>query len=290
MDQAESLRDLIRTTTSHTRCEPKQAIGIYTVLSGKGGVGKTNIAVNLAIALQRRGKRVLVIDADMGMANVDVILGIYPKYTIYDVLFHNHPLQDTVITGYDGIKILPGGSGMADLALLDRAQQEAFAKQFSTLADIDVILIDTGAGINRNSLSFAAFSQDLILITTPEPTALTDAYGTIKILVQYKLNRNIKVIVNRCPNSIVGSSVYEKLNHTSMTFLNKHLEKLGHILDDAKVVQAVMNQIPFLVQYPNCTASRCVNRIADELVGRDGSNSRTYSIQQVYKRLMKVFS
>lgn len=296
MDQAERLRDLVKKSESNLRLKPKRTIKIYTVFSGKGGVGKTNIAVNLAIALQRRGKRVLIIDADLGMANVDVIMGIYPKHTIYDVLFHKFPLKDTVITGYDGVNILPGGSGMLELTMLNMEQKEAFGQQFSTLEDIDVILIDTGAGITKNSLSFVSFSQELILITTPEPTALTDAYSTIKIMKQYKLDKKTKVIVNRCSNSATGEHIYEKLNHTSKAFLNKPLEKLGCVVEDVKVIKSVMEQTPFLVQYPNCSASKCINQIADELIGRsdyyDNDNynvSRIYSIRQVYRRLLKVF-
>jgi len=294
MDQAARLRDLVRKNNGGVQQESEKPIRIYTIFSGKGGVGKSNIAVNLAIALQRRNKRVLIIDADLGMANVDVLLGIYPKHTIYDVLFKQYPLQDTLITGYEGIKVLPGGSGITELAMLDMEQKEAFGKQFSALEDIDIILIDTGAGINRSSLSFISFSQELILVTTPEPTAMTDAYSAIKIMTQFKLNKNIKVIVNCCPDSGIGKSVYCRLNSTSEAFLNKPLEMLGYILDDEKVVKSVMDQVPFMIQYPNCSASKCINKIADELLGdnekadKDGI-SRIYSIRQVYKRLLKVF-
>ncbi len=293
MDQAARLRDLVKENNSSVLQEPEKPIRIYTIFSGKGGVGKTNIAVNLAIALQRRGKRVLIIDADLGMANVDVLLGIYPKHTIYDVLFNRYPLKDTLVTGHEGIKVLPGGSGIMELAVLDVEQKEALGREFMALEDIDIILIDTGAGINKNSLSFISFSQELILVTTPEPTALTDAYSAIKIMMQFKLNKNTKVIVNRCPDSGLGKNVYGRLNSTTKTFLNKPLEMLGYVLNDDKVTQAVMEQTPFLVQYPNCSASRCINRIAEELLGRkelaNGGISRINSIQQLYRRLLKVF-
>lgn len=289
MDQAERLRDLVRKRERSLEPEVQSGIKIYTISSGKGGVGKTNIVINLAIALQRRGKKVLIIDADLGMANVNVVLGVYPKYSLYDVLFHKFPLKSAVITSYEGIKVLPGGSGMIELAMLDIEQQEAFAKEFLTLKDIDIILIDTGAGISKNSLSFISFSQELILITTPEPTSLTDAYSLVKILNQYKLDKNVKVIVNRCSDSHLGNSIYEKLNSTSEVFLHKTLENLGYIYDDGRVMKSVMNQVPFLIQYPKCIASECINRIADELLGRKGDNSPMNSIQQVYKRLLKVF-
>lgn len=289
MDQAERLRRLVREKLEGPKPELSRSIEIFTITSGKGGVGKTNIAVNLAIALQRRGKRVLIIDADLGMANVDVVLGLYPKHTLYDVLFHEYPLKDTVIEGFEGIKILPGGSGIMEMATLDVQQQEKVARQFLAFEDIDVILIDTGAGISKNSLSFIAFSQELILITTPEPTSLTDAYSVIKILVKYNLKKNIKVIVNRCPDAASGENTFEKLNNTSKIFLNKPLEKMGYIMEDAKVVQSVMNQVPFIIRHPHCNASKCIEQIADEFTGIKGGISKLSSIQQVYHRLLKVF-
>ena len=295
MDQAERLRDLVRARGKSANSETSTdgAIKIYTVFSGKGGVGKTNITVNLAIAFQRRGKNVLIIDADLGMANVDVILGLYPKHTIYDVLFNKYPLKDTVVTSHDGIRLLPGGSGILELTTLDIEQKKAFGEQFLALDDIDIILIDTGAGISKNSLSFISFSQELILVTTPEPTALTDAYSAIKIMTQYKLNKNTKVIVNRCPDSSLAENIYERLNNTSKVFLNKNLERLGHVSNDDKVIQSVMEQTPFIVKFPNCSASKCINKIADDLLGYKGNNKGNinpiFSIHQVYKRLLKVF-
>ena len=289
MDQAERLRNLVKGNRKDPHREGKRSIGIYTVASGKGGVGKTNIAVNLAIALQRRGKKVLIIDADLGMANVDVVMGIYPEHTLYDVLFHEYPLKDAVITGYEGIRILPGGSGIMEMAMLDLARQEAVVRQFMTFDDVDMILIDTGAGISRNSLSFITFSQELILVTTPEPTALTDAYSVIKILAQYKLKKHIKVIVNRCPDIAAGDSTFEKLNYTSETFLGQSLERMGNILNDTRVVQSVMNQVPFIVRHPGCMASKCIDRIADEFMGQRSHIGRISSIRQVCSRLLKVF-
>ena len=186
------------------------------------------------------------------------------------------PLKDTLVTGHEGIKVLPGGSGIMELAVLDVEQKEALGREFMALEDIDIILIDTGAGINKNSLSFISFSQELILVTTPEPTALTDAYSAIKIMMQFKLNKNTKVIVNRCPDSGLGKNVYGRLNSTTKTFLNKPLEMLGYVLNDDKVTQAVMEQTPFLVQYPNCSASRCINRIAEELFRPQGTRQRRH--------------
>lgn len=289
MDQAEKLRVLMKESLQRSSPKPQQDISIYTIASGKGGVGKTNVVVNLAIALQKRGKKVLIIDADLGMANADVVLGIFPKYTLYDVLFHNHPLEDALITGPQGIKVLPGGSGMMDMVNLDVERQEAMAKEFLTLEGIDTILIDTGAGISKNSLSFIAFSQELIIVTTPEPTSLTDAYGVIKILAKHKFKKSIKVIINRSVEVSQAKSTFEKLKRTADTFLQIQLENLGYILDDSHVSRSVMKQMPFIMQYPHCIASKCMNGIADQFIGQKSTKGKIRSIQEVYHRLIKVF-
>ncbi|HOB19102.1 MAG TPA: MinD/ParA family protein [Candidatus Atribacteria bacterium] len=290
MDQAERLRALVREKLDKPQEMPGRSISIYTIASGKGGVGKTSVAVNLAIALQQRGKRVLIIDADLGMANVDVMLGLLPRYTLYDVVAHGRLLRDTILTGPYDMKILPGGSGIMELATLDVEQHKSISEQFLTLEGIDTIFIDTAAGISKNLLSFIAFSHELILVTSPEPTAITDAYSVIKVLAQYGLKKNIKVIVNRSVSLELARTTFENLNKTTDTFLHTRLESLGCIPDDPKVVQAVMVQEPFLLQYPGCPASRSINEIADRLIGMPGSRSRIQSIKEVYSRLVKVFS
>lgn len=289
MDQAENLRRLIRNKpSSKSNSCSKQGINIYTIASGKGGVGKTNFVVNLAICLQKKGKQVLVIDADLGMANVDVVLGIRPQYTLYDVLFNHVKLEEALIIGPEGIQILPGGSGIIEMASLDVCKQEALAEEFTTLNNIDIILIDTGAGISKNLLSFISFSQELILVTTPEPTALTDAYSVMKVLSHYQLKKKIKVVVNRSPDEGSARNSFLKLLNTSKSFLNIELENIGFILEDHRVVQSIMHQEPFCLRYPKGAASRCINSISDRFIGQK-SNIRIRSIQQVYNRLIKVF-
>lgn len=287
MDQAEKLRLLMKKNIALS-AKLKHSIGIYTIASGKGGVGKTNVVVNLAIALQKRGKRVLIIDADLGMANVDVILGIYPQSTLYDVLFRGRSFKETIINGPEGIKILPGGSGIMEMATLSLEKQEAIAHEFLTLEDIDIILIDTGAGISKNLLSFITFSQELIIVTTPEPTALTDAYSVIKVLANYKLKKKIRIIINKCPNEISAINTFEKLQKTTDAFLKVHLESIGYILEDARVVHSVMKQIPFVIQYPQSIASKCIDAIANKMLGQK-NNREIKSIQEVFNRLLKVF-
>lgn len=287
MDQAENLRLLMKKNLALST-KLKHSIGIYTIASGKGGVGKTNVVVNLAIALQRRGKKVLIIDADLGMANVDVILGLYPQSTLYDVLFHGKSFKETIINGPEGIKILPGGSGIMELATLSVEKQEAIVDEFLTLEDIDTILIDTGAGISKNLLSFITFSQELIIITTPEPTALTDAYSLIKVLAKYKLKKKIKVIINKSPNEVSAINTFEKLQKTADAFLRIGLENIGYIIEDTRVVHSVMKQRPFILQYPQSIASKCIDTIANKILGQRNSREIN-SIQEVLNRLLKVF-
>lgn len=287
MDQAAHLRTLIK-QNFELSISSKPSIAIYTIASGKGGVGKTNLVVNLAIALQKKGKKVLIIDADLGMANVDVILGLYPKSTLYDVFFHRKSFKEIIINGPAGIKILPGGSGIMEMATLSLEKQEKIACEFSTLEGIDTILIDTGAGISKNLLSFITFSQELILLTTPEPTALTDAYSLIKVLSEYKLKKKIKVIINKSPNKSSAIHTFKKLQKTTNTFLQIHLESIGYIIEDVRVIHSVMNQIPFVIEYPQCIASKCIDTIADKILGQK-SSIEIKSIQQVFNRLLKVF-
>lgn len=289
MDQAERLRDLVKEKLNISKTPPKHNVDIYSIASGKGGVGKTNIVINLAIALQQRGKKVLIIDADLGLANVDVILGLLPKYTLYDVLVRGRPLEEAILTGPHGIKILPGGSGVMELANLDMDQHKSLAEDFLAFKDIDIILIDTGAGISKNLLSFITFSHELIMVTNPEPTAITDAYSVIKVLAQFKLERNIKLIVNRSSSQESATATFEKLNKTSDNFLQVKLEDFGYILDDTKVAQAVMAQEPFYLLYPNSNASKCIDQLADKLIGAREKSRRLTSIKDVYKRLLKVF-
>ena len=188
-DQAEGLRDRIRERDWGAKnIVPNKDIKIYTVASGKGGVGKTNIVVNLAISLQKRGLQVMILDADLGLANVDVVLGIYPKLTLYDVILKGKSLKDAIVYGPSGIRVIPGGSGIIEMTRLDKDSQKKLMEQFEDMGDIDVLLIDTGAGISMNQLSFITFSQEVILVTTPEPTAITDVYSVIKIISELRVN------------------------------------------------------------------------------------------------------
>ncbi|MTI65704.1 MAG: MinD/ParA family protein [Firmicutes bacterium] len=287
MDQAQKLRNLVKVNKDNDN--NNKDIKIYTIASGKGGVGKTNVVVNTAITLQKKGKNVLIIDADLGLANIDVILGVSPKYTLYDVLFKDIDLNDALLRGPKGIKIIPGGSGVLEMTTLSVDKQEELAKEFLKLKDIDTILIDTGAGISKNLLSFVTFSQELIIVTTPEPTSLTDAYSVMKVISKYNLKKDIKIIINRVPNEKMAKSTFNTLKKTAKNFLNINLDNLGYILDDVRVMNSVMKQEPFVLGYPRCLASKCIYSITDKLLNGKKSLKKINSIQEVYNRLIKVF-
>lgn len=176
-----------------------------------------------------------------------------------------------------------------ELATLDIDQHKSLAEEFYALDDIDIILIDTGAGISMNLLSFITFSHELIIVTNPEPTAITDAYSLVKVLCQYNLKRNTKVIVNKSSSEQAAKKTFEKLSKTADQFLQSKIEDFGYILDDTRVTHAVMAQEPFLLLHPNSNASKCINKIADNFIGRANKNRRLTTVKDVYKRLLKVF-
>lgn len=290
-DQAQNLRSLVEQKRKEKveKIVNEKDIKIYCVASGKGGVGKTNVVVNLAISLQRKGHKVLIIDADLGMANVDVILGLYPQITLFDVFFNEKSLQEAIIEGPEGIKIIPGGSGMIKMTTLDTTQQSKLAEEFVQLEDIDIILIDTGAGISMNLMSFIAFSKEVIVVTTPEPTAMTDAYGLIKVISELQLKKNIKVIVNRASGKEIALFTFERLKNTVEKFLKIDLEFIGYIMDDIRVSNAVMDRTAFILQYPNSIASKCLHGISDRIIGKNNQEIHLRTMSEVYNRLIKVF-
>lgn len=290
MDQANRLRSMVTQRDIHQlQNHMSRDIKIFTVASGKGGVGKTNVVVNMAIALQKKGERVLILDADLGLANVDVVLGIYPRITLHDVLFRNKRLQDAVIRGPGGIRIIPGGSGILEMTKIDGDRQRNLAEQFKEIEDIDVLLIDTGAGISMSQLSFITFSQEVILITTPEPTAITDVYSVMKIISELGIKRKVRLIVNRVSSEKMAELTYEKLRKTAGNFLDIDLEYLGYVVDDVRVANSVMRQVPFMLQYPNCLASRSIERISDRIMGETVQGMKIKTMSEVYNRLFKIF-
>ncbi len=268
-DQAENLRQLVvRMTTPNSLGKslvPISRCRVIAVTSGKGGVGKTNISVNLALAFANRGKSVLLFDADMGLANVDVMLGIIPPYTLLNVLTGQKNLKEIIVEGPSGVRLVASGSGgVQELADLNEIQRDKFLKALLELQhEAEIILIDTGAGLHRNVLAFALAAEEVIIVTTPEPTALMDAYGMIKILYREKKDPTINVVVNMAAHQQEADEAGKKLVVLSKRFLNLNVEYVGYIPRDAGMIKAVKEQKPIILASPLSPAAVHLNQLSE---------------------------
>lgn len=284
LDQAEQLRRLVNGEEELTTDRKAK---IITVTSGKGGVGKSNFVVNLSILLQRRGKKVLIFDADIGMGNDDVLMGVYPRYNVFD-LIKGRNIEEILVEGPEGVKLLPGGSGLNQVEDLQDNEREIFLKKLESLNGFDYIIMDTGAGINRSVLAFIACSEELIIVTTPEPTSLTDAYSLVKATDHFKIKDKAKIIVNKTFTDSEGIETFNKFERAVNKFLSLRVEYLGNIPDDRKLIQGVRQQVPFSISYPNSDVTRAVERIAERILG-DKSESKI-GAQGLFKKLFNLFS
>ena len=267
-DQAEKLRQLVNSrpgTRSLTRQEAKARV--ITVTSGKGGVGKTSFTVNVALAMAGYGKKVAIIDADLGLSNIDVVLGMSTPYNMMNLLDGDVNLADIIIDGPRGIKFVSGGSGIYQLANLSEAELKMFvAKTMLFDAWADVILIDTGAGLSRNVLNFVLAADEVIIITTPEPTAITDAYAMMKAYAAYNGRAPLKLVVNRVLETDEGKLVADKLLRVAQRFLGLQVLNLGFIYEDINLIRSVKSQVPVILLHPDTVASRCIENIAHQLI------------------------
>jgi flagellar biosynthesis protein FlhG len=270
-DQAEQLRDLVKAKEGGADNLPQvgksKKTRIITVASGKGGVGKTNLSVNLALAYARIGKRVVVMDADLGLANVNVILKIIPKWNLYHVIRKQKTMLEILVETEYGIGIVAGASGFSKIANLSDDERINFIEELNTLSSADIIIIDTSAGVSSNVLDFVAAADDTIIITTPEPTAITDAYGIVKIIATEveNLDMGLKLVVNRVHSAPEAKNVADRMIAIVGQFLNIKLEYLGFVYDDTAVSQAVHKQRPFMVDSPRSKAAQCVQHIVGRM-------------------------
>jgi flagellar biosynthesis protein FlhG len=288
-DQAEKLREIMRNKNSAPQPEgvPSQkAARIISVSSGKGGVGKTNIAINLALAYAKMGKKVIVLDADLGLANVNVVLGVIPRYNLYHLIRQQKRMRDIILDTPYGIQIVAGASGFSKIANLSEEERKVFIEELHELSNADVIIIDTSAGVSNNVLTFVAASDDVIIVTTPEPTAITDAYGIVKIIATEidNLDLGLKLVVNRVKSVTEGRKVAERVINIAGQFLNIKLDYLGFVYEDAVVQNAVIRQRPFLSLDPKGKASICIDHIVRRLENIDFKEGRGIS-----KFLKKLF-
>ncbi len=264
-DQAQELKEMM--SNHKTR--------IIAITSGKGGVGKSNLAVNMAIAYAQQGKKVILIDGDLGMANVNVLMNIVPQYNLMQVINRQKRMQEIITETEFGIKFIAGANGFSKIANLSVEELDYFAKQFSQLGNADIIIIDTGAGIANNVLQFVAAADEVYVVTTPEPTAITDAYGIIKIITTELVDRetNIRLLVNRVHSADEGKRISERIINIVAQFLNKKVDYIGFVYDDPVVQASVIRQKPFIIVNPTSKPAQCIKHIVGRIEKNDDGTS-----------------
>ncbi|MDR1000665.1 MAG: MinD/ParA family protein [Clostridiales bacterium] len=297
MDQANRLRDIVKQRELAARKEGNSAgrpatSRVITVTSGKGGVGKSNFTLNLAIQMRKLDQRVILVDADLGLSNIEVLAGIIPRYSFADVLSGRMRIEEALTEGPLGLKFLSGGAGLTNLAQLGEKQINTVVTAFGALDELsDIILIDTGAGISRSVLNFILASTETILVATPEPTSVADAYAMIKSLRrEANASHAIKIVTNMAATITEGQDIYEKLSKVSEQFLGVKLEQLGTLPQDSIVPRAVKRQEPFMLSYPNSECAKAIEKIAYKLLNIEPAKAASLSgIASFIKRLAKGF-
>lgn len=257
-DQAEGLRRLagIRRRTAR----------VIAVTSGKGGVGKTNVSVNLSLALAAAGRRVVLVDLDLGLANADILLDLTARYNLSDVISGRRSLDEVLIPAAPGLRIVPGASGVERLANLGEAERQALVASLESLcSDADFVVFDTGAGISRNTTSFIAAADEVIIVTTPEPTAVVDAYAVIKLIALVGDHGDLGVLINMAESAGEAGRFSHGIAVTANKLLNAYVAELGYIVNDPHVAQAVRRRRPVLREFPGAPASRCLRELASRI-------------------------
>jgi len=261
-DQAAGLRAM---QSNHVETEKPAGtpVRVIAVASGKGGVGKTNVSVNLGISLSKLGNRVLLMDADMGLANVDIMLGLQTQYNLSHVLDGEKTLQEIIVEGPAGLKIIPAASGVKRMAQLSAMENAGIINAFSELSgELDVLLIDTAAGIADSVVSFCRAAQEVVVVVTDEPASITDAYALIKVLSRdYQVSR-IRLLANMSRSEQHGRQLYTKLSRVCEQFLDVSIDYLGTIPFDHDLREAVQKQTPVTVSSPNSVAAKSFKEIA----------------------------
>ncbi|WP_342429549.1 MinD/ParA family protein [Neobacillus sp. FSL H8-0543] len=267
-DQAHQLRQL-----SNSLVYQERTSRVVTIASGKGGVGKSNFTLSFALSLMELGKKVVVIDLDIGMANLDILMGASPKHHLWDMIRERKSIWSILEKGPNGLEYIAGGSGFQQLLHLKEEERQYFFKEVEKLHGYaDIILIDTGAGLTVESQQCHLSADEIILLTTPEPTAIADAYSVVKILDSQNPALSFQLVVNRVSRQKEGIEVAGKFKFAVQSFLNKEIKIFGAIPDDPAVMQAVLKQVPFYLAFPRSTASVTLRSLAERFVtGTEGA-------------------
>lgn len=294
-DQADTLREMARAAR---RIQPPDAgvkvgisdpkgIRVISVTSGKGGVGKSNVVSNLAIALSTQGKKVLVIDADLGLGNLDVLLGLSPMYNLNNVLNGEKTIAEIIVDGPAGIKIIPAGSGVQEFTSLGQHEKLKLLDELDMLEEkFDIMIVDTEAGISENVTYFAVAAQEIIVVVTPEPTSITDVYALIKLLATKYSEHHFKVLVNMAKDSEDALEVFRKLANVAGRFLDISLDYLGCVVKDEKVVEAVKRQKAVSELFPDSEAAACFATLAKRVIENTRQTRLKGNIQFFFRRFL----
>ena len=296
MDQATNLRKIVKEESGKVRklrvkdgsFPPKNSPMVFSVTSGKGGVGKTNIVGNLAITCQRMRKRVLIFDADLGLANIDIIFGINPKYTIDDVIKGEKELSQIIARGPEGVDIIPASSGVQELSHLTEGHKINLLNEFDLLNNMyDILLIDTGAGISSNVTYFNLAAQERIVVVTPEPTSITDAYALIKVMFMHHGTKKFIILMNMVKNEKEAVSVYKHLSRVVEKFMGSiSLDYAGYIPYDKHLHESISRREPVTCCYPQSSSSQSFKKLAEYLLDQTDGRHQDGSIQFFWKKLM----
>jgi flagellar biosynthesis protein FlhG len=293
-DQADTLRQLARDAKKNHQAEnasgglsDQQGIRVISVTSGKGGVGKSNVVSNLAIALSAQGKKVLLIDADLGLGNLDVLLGLSPVYNLNHVLNGEKSLAEILIDGPAGIKIIPAGSGIQEFTSLGQHEKLKLLDELDMLEEqFDIMIVDTEAGISENVTYFTVAAQEIIVVVTPEPTSITDVYALIKLLATRYSEHHFKVLVNMAKDSEDALEVFRKLANVAGRFLDISLDYLGCVVKDEKVVEAVKRQKAVTELFPESEAATCFATLAKRVIENTRKTRLKGNIQFFFRRFL----
>ena len=288
-DQASRLREIKRKVKS--RNSEGNGARVLAITSGKGGVGKTNFALNLAISLSELNKKVLLIDADINLANLDILMGITPEYTIKDTISGEKGLREIVIKGPKGISLLPASSGIVDFIGMESSVRNRLIREFASLeGDYDLILIDTAAGIAENVIDFATSANEMIVMISPEPTSIMDAYALIKLSVLRGKDTKVNIIVNLIKSIREGKLAVNKIRLAADRFLDLDVNILGCVFYDNNVVNSVKKQIPFVLEYPESAASVCVKGIAWKIASNNNGEAESLEGGSFFEKMFLSIS
>lgn len=267
----------------------RQPLRVMAITSGKGGVGKSNVVINLALSFDRLGQRVLIMDADLGLANIDILLGLAPKYNISHVLSGKKRLEDVIVDGPGNVRIMPASSGVHELTQLTDEQKLIFLEMLDGLeSDLDILLIDTSAGISDTVLYFNLAAQEKIVVVTPEPTSLTDAYALIKVLYTRHGERHFRILANSVADEKAGKAIFAKISKVADHFLDGlSLDYIGSIPYDPNVPKAVLQQRPLVEVYPEAPASKAFAQLA-RYIQKNRPSLNHGTIQFFWKRLLNL--